>query len=121
VAGLFVAAHDPMQYRSPLPRDARGIPSPPRIAYGESCVVSLTFPPSPPVVFLGSATVAQLVPWNSLEATFGDDGYAKAIARARDSVQGAPLVEVRADARLTSVLGIWTRSCIEIHATVGER
>jgi hypothetical protein len=110
-----------MQYRSPLPRDARGVPFPPRTAYGESCVDSVTLPPSPPAVFLGSATLLQYLPWNSVEATLGDDGYAKAMSRARDAAQGAPLVDVRADARVTSVLGIWTRSCIEIHATVAER
>jgi hypothetical protein len=120
--GVIVeGARSPMQYRSPLPHDARVLRSPPQTAHGEACVDSVTFPPSPPAVFLGSQSALQLLPWNSFEVTVGDQTYAKAMARARDSVAGAPLVDVRADARVTSVLGLWTRWCVEVHATVAER
>ena len=50
---------DPLQYRSALPRDVRWGGAPPREAYGESCSTLLSFPPSPPTVFPGSAFVAR--------------------------------------------------------------
>ena len=118
---VFDDARGPMQYRSPAPRDAKELRSPPQTAHGESCVHSVTLPPAPPAVFLGSGSALQLLPWSSFDVTVGDQTYAKAMAQARGSVAGAPLVDVRADSHVTSVLGVWTRWCIEVHATVAER
>jgi hypothetical protein len=118
---LVTGARSPIQYRSPLPRDASGVPSPPRMAVGESCVDGFTFPSSPPAVFLGSGLVVSTLPWTSLSVTLGDRGYATALARARDSVAGAQLFDIRADAHVISILSIWTRSCIEVHASAAPK
>lgn len=115
-ATLVQATVDAAAYRSPLPRDVHLDGRPLREASGETCVTALTFPPSPPAVFFGSNLVVQALPWPSALAAFGDDGYAKAVARARGSVGGKDLFDVRADLRTTSILGVWTRSCIEVHA-----
>lgn len=118
---LVTSARFPVQYRSPLPRDVSGVASPPRTAVGESCVDGFTFPVSPPAVFLGSGAVISTLPWTSLSVTLGDHGYATALARARDSVAGAPLYDVRTDVHVISILSIWTRSCIEIHASTAPQ
>ena len=110
------ATVDPVAYRSPLPRDVHLGNKPLREAHGQNCASTVTFPPSPPAVFVGSALLLEELPWPSALAAFGSDGYAKAMARARRSVGGKDLFDVRADLRTTSILGVWTRSCIEVHA-----
>jgi len=114
---IYQGSTDAAQYRAPLPRDFHFASGTPREGFGRSCRTTVTLPPSPPTVFLGSNLAAQLVPWGALGVTAGDDGYASAVARARESVGGAALFDVRADLRTTSVLGVWTRQCIEVHAS----
>ncbi len=112
---ILQATRDPMQYRSPQPRDAHGA-GPPQVAYGEACRTMLTFPISPPTVFIGSRTAAQVLPWSPLAVTAGDDGYIKAMERAERSVDGARLYDVRADLHTTAILSILRFECVEIHA-----
>jgi hypothetical protein len=114
---VFQGTTDATQYRSPTPRDVKApiVASPP--VTGTACRTMLTFPSAPPGVFLGSNTVMQVLPWNALAIVFGDDGFASAVARAREAAHGATLVDVRTDLRTTAVLGIWRRECVEVHAS----
>lgn len=119
---LYQGTADPVQYRSPLPRDAHlaTASGTPRGATGQSCRTVLAFPSIPPTPFYGSNLASQLVPWQSLALVFGDRSYAAALGKARDSVDGAVLYDVRADMHTTAVLGIWRRECIEVHAAVAS-
>ena len=117
---LFQGTVDPMQYRSPLPRDVQPSPDRARQASGRSCRTLLTFPSIPPTPFYGSSFAAQVIPWQSLAIVFGDQSFAAAIAKARDSVDGATLYDVRADLHTTAVLGLWRSECIEVHASVAR-
>jgi hypothetical protein len=108
-----------MQYRSPLPRDVQGAAHVEE-THGESCLVSLSFPPQPPALFLGSGLVVSEIPWSSLMAIAGDDGYRRAVAQARDRAGGSTLFDVRADLHTTSVLGLFRRDCIEVHGRVAR-
>jgi hypothetical protein len=110
---------DPAQYRSALPRDVQTPPKQWAEARGESCRTMLSFPPNPPTPFLGSETAAALIPWPSVDATFGNDGYARAVAKAlQDFDEGSTLVDVRTDLHTTAILGIWRRECIEVRGIV---
>src|SRR5262249_22330623 len=111
---VYQSTTDAMQYRSTQPRDART--SAPRHAHGQACRTMLAFPSLPPPVFMGSDYAAQYLPWSSFVATFGNDGFVRAVANARDSVGGAEIFDVRADLRTTAVLGVWRRECVEVHA-----
>jgi hypothetical protein len=113
---IYRGTTDPMAYRSSLPRD---VPRPAGRwveASGEACTTTISFPPNPPAVFLGSEAVLNALPYPSLYVAAGNDGYALAMARARASARGAQLFDVRADVHTTSVLGIWRRDCTEVHA-----
>jgi hypothetical protein len=111
---------DPAQYRSALPRDVQGSTLLAQEAYGESCRTMLSFPTNPPTPFLGSATAASLLPWPSYSVTWGNDGYAKAVAKALQRAGGGTLVDVRADLHTTAVLGILRWECIEVHGLVAK-
>ena len=117
---IYQGTVDPVQYRSPLPRDVHASPvaRATRPAHGESCRILLSFPSIPPTPFYGSATASQLIPWQSLAIVFGDESFASALERARASVEGAPLYDVRADLHTIAVLGIVRRECVEVHAAV---
>jgi hypothetical protein len=119
---IYQGTVDPVQYRSPLPRDVHASPAGPRDrqATGQSCRTLLSFPAIPPTPFYGSGFAAQIIPWQSLALVFGDDSYAAAVGKARDSVDGAILYDVRADIHTTALLGVWRRECIEIHAAVAR-
>lgn len=119
---IYQGTTDAAQYRSPNPHDFKSAGARPRRwdapVTATACRTMLTFPSAPPGVFLGSDSVMQLLPWNALAIVFGDDGFASAIARAREAAKGGSLVDVRADLRTTAVLGIWRRECVEVHAAV---
>ncbi len=115
---LAHATRDPAEYRSAAPRDVQSPPARWPEAHGQACRTLLTFPPEPPTPFLGSAAAASLVPWPSFDATWGNDGYAKAVANALDSAGGGTLIDVRADVHTTAILGIWRKECIEVHGLV---
>ena len=115
---------DPAQYRSALPRDTPSTKAWTEVK-GESCRSMVAFPPNPPAVFLGSGTVVNTIynrtPWSPIDATWGNDGYARAVDKAlRDSPPGSTLVDVRADIHSTSYLGIIRSDCIEVHGLVAK-
>jgi len=116
---VLQATTDAMQYRSPLPRDVH-LGRAPGEATGVACRTMLAFPTNPPTPFYGSNLAAQVIPWQALAITFGDDGYAAAMARAREAAAGGRLFDVRADVHTTAVLGIWRRECVEVHARVAR-
>jgi hypothetical protein len=103
-----------MQWRSAAPRDASAGPH--VRADGEACRLVLALPTQPPAVFIGSDSVVQAIPWRPVLVLAGDASYARAIAHARTSVNGALLYDVRADVHTTAILGIWRQECTEIHA-----
>lgn len=81
---IYQGTTDATQYRSPNPHDVKGAVAARPVASGTTCRTMLTFPSAPPGVFLGSNTVMQILPWNALAIVFGDDGFASAVARARE-------------------------------------
>lgn len=121
---IVQATDDPFEWRSAQPRDVRGgaqgaaarLPE----TQGTACRTVLAWPPNPPTPFLGSATAAQLIPWPSFGVAFGNEGFAMAARQAEDAAGGGTLVDVRADLHTTSVLGIWRRECVEVHALVAR-
>jgi hypothetical protein len=120
---VFQASKDPTQYRSPQPRDARAPGLTQRghaTAAGTACRTMLALPTAPPGIFYGSDSVIGLIPFGPWSVTWGDDGYAAALARARESAHASLLFDVRADVHTTAVLGIWRRECIEVHALVAR-
>jgi hypothetical protein len=118
---IYQGTTDAVQYRSALPRDVSRSPGPPREAHGTACRTTLTFPISPPAPFLGSSFALQVVPLRQpLAILAGDAGFATAMARARQSVEGASLYDVRVDMHTIAVLGIVRRDCLEIHASAAR-
>jgi hypothetical protein len=118
---VFQASVDPAQYRSTQPRDApTRAPSRWIDAKGESCRTMLSWPVTPPTVFLGSSTVVSVLPWASFDILWGNDGYRAAMRLASESVGGGTLFDVRADMHTTAILGIWRRECIEVHALAAK-
>jgi hypothetical protein len=118
---IYQATTDVVQYRSPLPRDVSRGAGPRREAYGTSCRTTVTFPISPPTPFYFSNVALQVVPLRQpLAILAGDAGFASAMARARQSVQDAPIYDVRVDLHTISVLGLVRRDCLEIHAAAAE-
>jgi hypothetical protein len=115
---IYQGTSEAVQYRSALPRDVSRSPGPPRETHGTACRTTLTFPLSPPAPFLGSSFALQVVPLRQpLAILAGDAGFAKAMARASQSVDGAALYDVRVDLHTIAVLGIVRRDCLEIHAS----
>ena len=49
---------------------------------------------------------------------WGDGGLARAMAKAEQDAGGDVLVDVRADRHFSTVLWIYRRDCVEIHASV---
>jgi hypothetical protein len=119
---IVQASKDPTQYRSPQPRDVKAplVAQAHATATGEACRTMIALPTAPPGVFYGSDTVLQLIPWGPWTFIWGNDGYAAAVARARESAHASVLFDVRADLHTTAVLGIWRRECIEVHALVAR-
>ena len=111
---------DPAQYRSALPRDVQSSPPLHPEAYGESCRTILSFPTNPPTPFLGSSTAASLLPWPSYSILWGNEGYAKAAAKALRKAGGGTLFDVRADVHTIAVLGIVRIECVEVHGLVAQ-
>lgn len=115
---VFDATREPMQDRSPLPRDvhlsAGALPE----ATGVSCSTTISFPPLPPALFLGSESVINALPWPSFTIGAGDRGYAAAMRKAQAAAGSGTLFDVRADVHTTAVLGIWRRDCVEVHAAI---
>jgi len=110
-----------VQYRSPLPRDVSTPSGPPREASGATCRTSLTFPISPPTPFLFSSAALSVLPLRQpLALLVGDSGFATAMAKARQSVDGSPLYDVRVDLHTIAVLGIVRRDCLEVHASAAR-
>jgi hypothetical protein len=115
---LFQGTTNGVQYRSALPRDVSHPPSTPREAYGQSCTTTLTFPMSPSTPFYGSDVALQVLNLRQpLALIVGDAGFAAAVANARQSVQNAPLYDVRVDLHTITVLSLYRRDCLEIHAS----
>jgi hypothetical protein len=115
---VYQGTTDPAQYRSALPRDYGGAKKKPRAAVGEACQYSFNLPPNPPTPFPGSDVVVSNLPLKrSFTILAGDAGFATAVENARQSVQGAPIYDVRADMHTTMVLSIVRRDCLEIHAS----
>lgn len=118
---LYQGTTDAVQYRSPLPRDVTWPPGPPREAYGTACRTTLTFPASPPTPFLGSNVALQTLPLRQpLALLVGNAGFVAAMAKARQSVEDAPLYDVRVDLHSIAVLGIVRRDCLEVHASAAR-
>jgi TRL-like protein family len=87
----------PRAYRSALPADVKASPAD-RTVTGESCYQSLLY----------------LVAW-------GDTSYAAATTQALRDDPGATLYDVKADAKVTSVLlGLYTRACTVVTGKVGH-
>jgi hypothetical protein len=56
----------------------------------------------------------------SIGVAWGDGGYQKAMAAAQAKVPGQRLFDVRADVHVTSVLGVFRRQCLEVHAAAAR-
>ena len=112
---VLQSTRDPAQYRAPLPRDFKGASRPGPEASGEACRTSVFFPPLPPAVFYGSNVALAYLPYNNLQVLVGDSSWGRAVSRARESVGGAEIVDLRADAHVTSFLGLLRRECVEVH------
>jgi len=117
---LLHSTRDPAQYRSANPRDVQAPPKEWPQASGEACRTMFWWLPNPPTPFLGSQTAASLLPYPSFDVAWGNAGYAKAVKVALESAGGGTLVDVRADVHTVSVLSVWRRECIEVHALVAK-
>jgi hypothetical protein len=49
---------------------------------------------------------------------WGYGGYADAMAEASRDASGRNLYDVRADLHISTVLGVYVRQCVEVHASV---
>jgi hypothetical protein len=117
---VFDGTREPMQYKSPLPRDVHLAAGAPPEATGVACSTTIAFPPLPPALFYGSEAVINALPWPSFTIGAGNRGYALAMERAHAAAGTGTLFDVRADVHTTSLLGIWRRDCIEVHAAVAR-
>ncbi len=114
---IFEHASGPTSYQAPAPRDV-GRAAPRGTAYGESCQYGIILPVSLAAVFLSppaSDDVARIPP---LGVVWGEGGYADALARADRDAMGGRLYDVRADLHVSSVLGVYVRQCVEVHASI---
>ncbi|HTR03873.1 MAG TPA: hypothetical protein VMN82_11810 [Thermoanaerobaculia bacterium] len=120
-ATIYDGTRDVMQYRSPIPKDVQPAVVTGQQALGVACSTTISFPPLPPALFLGSESVINYIPWPSFTVGAGDRGYAAAMREAHEAAGDAALVDVRADLHTTAVLGIWRRDCTEVHAAVARK
>ncbi len=114
---VFEQASGPLSYRAPAGPDV-GRAAPRATAYGESCQYGIILPLSAAATFFSKPTSDDVGRIPPLGVVWGKGGYADAMAQAqRDAVRGR-LYDVRADLHVSSVLGIYIRNCVEVHASV---
>ena len=117
-ANVYQATKDPIQYRSPLPRDLDATPARPREATGVACHTGIYLPTQQSSPFLGSQWLANAVSPANLGVLWGDAGVIRAMEEAKANAGGGTLFDVRLDVHSISVLGIFHRDCLEVHASV---
>jgi hypothetical protein len=118
---VFEQATGPLSYQSPTARDVARTSGGPRTVRGESCQHAIVFPVAVAVALFQKPAATEATPAPSLGVAWGDGGYVQALEEARAAAGGAELYDVRADAHVTAILGIYVRRCLEVHAEVASR
>ena len=110
---IYQGSTGPLSYQASTLRDGRALL---REVRGEACQYSIVLP-----LPIGGAAV----PDQGSEAGvlqlgvgWGDGGFARAMEDARRDAGGDVLVDVRADRHFTTVLWVYRRNCVEVHASV---
>lgn len=110
---IYQGSTGPLSYASSGLKDGTLVLG--RTVHAEACQQSIVLP-----IPVGGHTTprtssAGFVP---LGVGWGDGGYSRAMAEAAKSAGDGPLVDVRADRHFTTVLWVYRRDCVEIHASV---
>jgi hypothetical protein len=111
---LYQGSTGPLSYQASTLIDAR---APLREVTSQACQYAIVLP-----LPVGGVTVpdsgATGLDVLQLGVGWGDGGYARAMAQAEQDAAGGVLVDVRADRHFSTVLWIYRRDCVEIHASV---
>jgi hypothetical protein len=118
---VLETATGPLSYQAATPRDAGAATIARRTVRGEACQHAIVLPVASAAVFFGKPTSTDVSRVPPLGVAWGDGGYARALEGARASARGATLYDVRADTHITAILGVYVRSCLEVHAEVAAR
>lgn len=113
---LYHGSTGPLSYEAPTLRDGGASL---RAVSGEACQYSIVLPiPTGGVTVPDQGKATGVV---QLGVGWGNGGYANAMANAEKEARGEPLVDIRADRHFTTVLWIYRRDCVEIHASAAPR
>ncbi len=110
---VYQGSTGPLSYQSPALLDGG---APLREVSGQACQYAIVVP-----IPTGGVTVPDRHASSGvfqLGVGWGDGGYARAIAEAEKEAAGGVLVDVRADRHFSTVLWIYRRDCVEVHASV---
>lgn len=111
---LYQGSTGPLSYQAPTLIDAR---APLREVTAQACQYALVVP-----LPVGGVTVpnngASSLDVLQLGVGWGDGGFARAMAKAEEDAGGDVLVDVRVDRHFSTVLWVYRRDCVEIHASV---
>jgi len=118
---VFEQATGALSYQSPTARDVVRTSREPHTVRGESCQHAIVLPVAFAATFFQKPTSTDVSRIPPLGVAWGDGGYARALEEARAAAGGAELYDVRADTHVTAILGIYVRSCLEVHAEVAAR
>jgi hypothetical protein len=113
---IYQGSTGPLSYQASTLIDAR---APLREVTAQACQYAIVLP-----LPVGGVTVPD-TGTNTLDVLqlgvgWGDGGYARAMAEAEKDAAGDVLVDVRVDRHFSTVLWIYRRNCVEIHASVAH-
>ena len=114
---VFEEATGPLSYQASTPRDV-GRVAPRGEAHGEACQYGIIVPISAASTFFRNPTADDVARIPPLGVVWGEGGYAAAMADAQQSAGGGRLYDVRADLHISSVLGVYVRDCVDVHASI---
>jgi hypothetical protein len=113
---IYHGSTGPLSYQASTLIDAR---APLREVTAQACQYAIVLP-----LPVGGVTVPDNGANNlgvlQLGVGWGDGGYARAMAQAEADAAGDVLVDVRVDRHFSTVLWIYRRDCVEIHASAAH-
>lgn len=112
---LYQGSTGPLSYQASSLADGTLVIG--KTVHAEACQQSIVLP-----IPLGGMTTPRTSSPGvvTLGVGWGDGGYARAMAEAEKSAGGGLLVDVRADRHFTTVLWVYRRDCVEVHAAVAS-
>jgi hypothetical protein len=112
---IYQGSVGPLSYQAPTPADVTP-PAPVREVTAEACQQAIVIPiPIGGVTTPSDPASAGLTP---IGVAWGDGGVARAMASAARDAGDGVLYDVRVDRHFFTVLWVYRRDCVEVHASV---